>query len=41
MGSIGGAVWRDGGWNAVSGYAGAMLLAIVGIASLMSRGERN
>jgi YNFM family putative membrane transporter len=40
MGSIGGAVWRDGGWNAVSGYAGAMLLAIVAIASLMGRGER-
>jgi YNFM family putative membrane transporter len=39
MGSIGGAVWRDGGWGAVSAYAGAMLLGIVAIASLMGRDE--
>ncbi|HEY2049166.1 MAG TPA: MFS transporter [Caulobacteraceae bacterium] len=39
MGSIGGTVWRDGGWNAVSGYAGAMLAPIVTIALLMGRAE--
>ena len=40
MGSIGGAVWRDGGWTAVSGYAAVMLIGIVAIGFLMGRADQ-
>jgi YNFM family putative membrane transporter len=37
MGSIGGAVWRDGGWTGIAAYTGVMLLGIVAIGGLLGR----
>jgi YNFM family putative membrane transporter len=38
MGSIGGAVWRDGGWTGIAAYTGVMLFGIVAIGVALGRG---
>ncbi|MBV8684173.1 MAG: hypothetical protein JO111_14950 [Caulobacteraceae bacterium] len=37
--AVRGAVWRDRGWAAVSGYAGVMLLGVAAIGVMMGRVE--